>query len=152
MIFNSFILGDFLTFGKTQSETVQMLYLFDGVILLPALCLWNKFSMGAQIDSFNAIYNESSGIAVAVVFASLGFILRPLIHSELHMTYYRKQLSEASKFDFLVLTVWLPALVALMILGLASESSNLEIPFTTCVELLFCLLAYWLLADLEKTY
>ena len=49
--------------------------------------------------------------------------------SELHMTYYRKQLSEAGKFNFLAMVVWLPVLAGVMILAFAMKETKVEIPF-----------------------
>ena len=89
---------------------------------------------------------------VAMVFASLGFLFRPIIVSEVHMTYYRKQLSEAGKFDFVAMIVLVPLLAAIMILAFATNETKIEIPFTSMMQVFLCLMAYWLLADLERSY
>lgn len=90
VIFDSFILGDFLTFGKSVAHTRELLYMLNGIVLLPAITLCHKLTQAPNVENFGAIYNNDSGVMVAMVFASLGFLLRPLIHSEVHMTFYRK--------------------------------------------------------------
>ena len=73
-------------------------------------------------------------MAIAVAIASLGFVLRPLIMGELHMTYYRGQLSEAGKYNFMAMTVWLPVFSIIMLFGLAtSATTSVQVPFTTCI-------------------
>ena len=129
VIFDSFVLGDFMTIGKTQSETRQLNYLLDGIALFPALIIFNTVGLGAEIDSFGALFNNDTGVTVAMVFASIGFLLRPMIVSEVHMNYYRKQLSEAGKFNFLAMIVLLPVLTAIMILAFAMKEAKIEIPF-----------------------
>ena len=41
---------------------------------------------------------------------------------------------------------------AIIILGLVSSSTNIEIPFTSGLQLFVCVIAYWQLADLERRY
>ena len=112
----------------------------------------NTVGLGAQADSFGGFYNNESGVIIAVIFASIGFFLRPMAVSELHMTYYRKQLSEAGKFNFLAMVVWLPVLAGVMILAFAMKETKVEIPFMSMLQVFLCLMAYWLLADLERAY
>ena len=53
---------------------------------------------------------------------------------ELHMTYYRGQLSEAGKYNFMAMTVWLPVFSIIMLFGLAtSATTSVQVPFTTCI-------------------
>lgn len=78
---------------------------------------------------------------VAIIFAAFSFLLRPLIVSNVHMSYYRKQLSDANKFNFLTVIMFLPLLVAIMILGFSSVSTMIVIPFTSMVQLFLCLIA-----------
>lgn len=82
------------------------------------------------------------GVIVAIIFAGLGFLLRPLIVSNIHMAFYRKQLSDANKLDFLTIIMLLPLLVAIMILGFSTASTMIEIPFTSMIQLFLCLIAY----------
>lgn len=153
VIFDSFILSDFITFGKNSSETKQLLYVLDGIVLLPSLLIFNKFALNAEPDQFTDIFNKNdAGVAVAMTFASIFFFLRPIVISELHMTYYRKQLSDASKYNFMALTIFLPVLAAIIILGLVTSSTNIEIPFTSGLQLFICVIAYWQLLDLERRY
>jgi len=90
VIFDSFVLSDFLTFGKTTAETRELLYMLDGIVLLPALIFFHKFGQAPDVDSLEGIYNKDTGVIVATIFAGLGFILRPIIVGEVHTTYYRK--------------------------------------------------------------
>jgi len=134
VIFDSFLLSDFLTFGKTSSQSRQLLYLLDGIVLLPALVFTNKFGLNADFDVLKAVFDlEFTGVLAAILIASTGFLLRPVVISEIHMTYYRKQLSEANKCNFITLVIGTPVLVALLILGLAGASASVEIPFTSCL-------------------
>ena len=128
------------------------MYLLDGMALLPAIVFYNVVGLQAEVESFGSIYNNDTGVVVAMVFASLGFILRPVIMGEVHMNYYRKQLSEAGKFNFLAMIVWVPVLAGILILGFAMKDAKIEIPFMSMLQLFLCLLAYWLLVDLERTY
>ena len=75
-----------------------------------------------------------------------------MIVSEVHMTYYRRQLSEAGKLNFLAMVVWLPVLAGVMILAFAMKEAKVEIPFMSLLQAFLCLMAYWLLADLERAY
>ena len=154
VIFDSFILSDFVTFGKTVQETRLLLYLLDGIALLPALLLYNKLALNADHDLFEKVFDEANEqVFLAMVIASIGFVLRPLVVGELHINYYRPWLSEPNKLNFLALTVWMPAFAGIIILGLmTSASTNLEIPFTTCLQLFISVIAYWLLADVERKY
>lgn len=154
MIFDSFILSDFVTFGKSVKETRLLLSLLDGVALLPALLFYNKMALNADQDLFSEVFdNAGEQVFYAMVVASIGFVLRPFVVGELHMSYYRPWLSEPNKMNFLALTVWMPAFAGIIILGLVtSTSTNLEIPFTTCLQLFICVIAYWMLADLERKY
>ena len=133
MIFDSFILSDFVTFGKSVKETRLLLSLLDGVALLPALLFYNKMALNADQDLFSEVFdNAGEQVFYAMVVASIGFVLRPFVVGELHMSYYRPWLSEPNKLNFLALTVWMPAFAGIIILGLVtSTSTNLEIPFTT---------------------
>lgn len=80
--------------------------------------------------SFGDIYNSDIGVIAAMIFVSIGFLVRPLVVSEVHMTYYRKQLSEANKFNFLALILFMPVLFSLTLLGLSTKTTQIEIPFT----------------------
>lgn len=104
--------------------------MLDGICLLPALTFYHKFTEGADVASFSDIYNSDSGVIFAMVFASIGFLVRPLVVAEIHLTYYRKQLSEANKFNFLALTQFMPVLFSLTVLGLSTKTTQVEIPFT----------------------
>lgn len=135
VIFDSFILSDFLTFGKTSSETRQFLYLLDGLILMPAVIFYNKFTYNSDPELYKFVFEGiQTSVAVALGVASLGFLIRPLVVSELHMTYYRSQLGEAGKYNFMAMTIWLPVFTAIMILGLAtSMDTSAQVPLTTCL-------------------
>lgn len=125
VIFDSFILSDFLTFGKSSSETRQLLYLLDGLVLMPAMLIFNKFAFNADPDLFQLVIDQSTtSVATAIGVASLGFLIRPIVVSQLHMNYYRGQLSEAGKYNFMALTVWLPVFTGIMILGFATSVST----------------------------
>ena len=125
VIFDSFILSDFLTFGKSSSETRQLLYLLDGLVLMPAMLIFNKFAFNADPDLFQLVIDQSTtSVATAIGVASFGFIIRPIVVSQLHMNYYRGQLSEAGKYNFMALTVWLPVFTGIMILGFATSVST----------------------------
>ncbi len=153
VIFDSFILSDFLTFGKSVSETRQLLYVLDGIAILPALLFMNKFALNGETDMFKALFDKGdSGIAVAMCFATFFYLLRPMVVCEIHMTYYRKQLSDASKYNFMSLIVFVPLISGVLIAGLASQKTNIEIPFMSGLQLLLCLLAYWHLVDIERRY
>jgi len=52
----------------------------------------------------------------------------------------------------MAMTLLLPLLVAIMILGFSTASTDIEIPFTSMLQLFLCIIAYWQLADLERTY
>jgi len=88
VIFDSFILADFTTIGKTASETRQLLFMLDGFVLMPALLVFNKFALNADADMFSHVMESSSSSVVYVmVIATIVFILRPFVAAELHMTF-----------------------------------------------------------------
>ena len=122
-----------MTFSTSQAETKTLLYILDGIALLPCLALTCQFSSSLTIEGLSWIYNDDGSAIAACIIATIGFLIRPLIVSELHMTYYRKQLSEAGKHNFVAMTVFLPVFVSIMTLGLTSYSGHIEIPITTCL-------------------
>ena len=48
--------------------------------------------------------------------------------------------------------VWVPTLIAIMILAFAMKEAKIEIPFMSMLQIFLCIMAYWLLADLERAY
>jgi len=52
VIFDSFILADFFIFGKNTAETRELLYMLDGIVLLPALAFFHQFGKDPEVSSF----------------------------------------------------------------------------------------------------
>ena len=159
MVFDSFILSDFLTFSKSAQDTRVLLAILEGLFVFPAIMLCARLNGQISI-SFDAnyeggiveLYAKNWTVIVMMLITAFVIPCRPLVIAELHLTYYRRWINEPNKLSFMITVIGVPLVAAFLLCQLLSESDHIQIKFTAGIALVLCLLAYWIVADLETRY
>ena len=159
MVFDSFILSDFMTFSRSSNDTRALLTILDGMFLFPATILCARLNGQISI-SFEANYQDvfeqllagNWAVLVLLFIVTLFYLCRPLVISHLHLTYYRRWINEPNKLSFMITVIVVPLMASILLCQLLHESDYIQIRFSTAVALLLCLFAYWIIADLETRY
>ena len=79
------------------------------------------------------------------------YLLRPIVVGEIHFTYYRRWINEPNKMSFFVTILVVPLSVIFLTPWLDGKD-QISINFTTAIQLVLSLIAYWQIVEIENQY